>query len=98
MAVGNGLPTVALLTDMNQVLGRTAGNAVEVRESIEHLTGDARDARLLEVTLALSAELLVLGGLHADVVEARAAALDALAERPRGRAIRCDGRRARRTF
>ena len=60
---------------MNQVLGRTAGNAVEVRESIEHLTGDARDERLLEVTLALSAELLVLGGLHADVT-------------PRGRPLR----------
>ncbi len=78
VAVGNGLPTVALLTDMDQVLGRTAGNAVEVRESIEHLTGDARDERLLEVTLALSAELLVLGGLYPDVSQARAAALDAL--------------------
>jgi thymidine phosphorylase len=78
VAVGNGLPTVALLTDMNQVLGRTAGNGVEVRESIEHLTGDARDERLLEVTLALSAELLVLGGLHADVTAAREAALGAL--------------------
>jgi thymidine phosphorylase len=78
VAVGNGLPTVALLTDMNQVLGRTAGNAVEVRESIEHLTGDARDERLLEVTLALSAELLVLGGLYADVTAAREAALGAL--------------------
>ncbi|HKO28032.1 MAG TPA: thymidine phosphorylase, partial [Solirubrobacteraceae bacterium] len=42
VAVGNGLPTVALITDMNQVLGRTAGNAVEVRESIDHLTGAAR--------------------------------------------------------
>ena len=41
VAVGNGMPTVALLTDMNQVLGRTAGNAVEVRESIDHLTGAA---------------------------------------------------------
>ena len=78
VAVGNGLPTVALLTDMNQVLGRTAGNAVEVRESIDQLTGAARDERLLEVTLALSAELLVLGGLHAGVADARAAALDAL--------------------
>jgi len=29
VAAGNGLPTSALLTDMNQVLGRTAGNAVE---------------------------------------------------------------------
>ncbi|HUB04281.1 MAG TPA: thymidine phosphorylase [Solirubrobacteraceae bacterium] len=78
VAVGNGMPTVALLTDMNQVLGRTAGNAVEVRESIEHLNGDARDERLLEVTLALSAELLVLGGLHADLSGARAAAAAAL--------------------
>ncbi len=78
MAVGNGLPTVALLTDMNQVLGRSAGNAVEVRESIDHLTGAAADERLLEVTLALSAELLVLGELHADVASARAAAAGAL--------------------
>ena len=62
VAAGNGLPTTALLTDMNQVLGRTAGNAVEVRESIDHLTGAASDERLREVTLALSAELLVLGG------------------------------------
>ena len=78
VAVGNGLPTVALLTDMNQVLGRTAGNAVEVRESIDHLTGAAGDERLLEVTLALCAEVLVLGGLHADVGSARAAATRAL--------------------
>jgi thymidine phosphorylase len=78
VAVGNGLPTVALLTDMDQVLGRSAGNAVEVRESIDHLTGAARDGRMLEVTLALSAELLVLGSLYPDVASARAAALDAL--------------------
>jgi thymidine phosphorylase len=78
VAVGNGLPTVALLTDMNQVLGRSAGNAVEVRESIDHLTGAARDERLLEVTLALCAELLVLGNLHSDVPGARAAAERAL--------------------
>ena len=98
VAVGNGLPTVALLTDMNQVLGRTAGNAVEVRESIEHLTGDARDERLLEVTLALSAELLVLGGLHADVSARPSRGGRRAAKWPRGRAIRCDGRRTRRTF
>ncbi len=80
VARGNGLPTTALLTDMNQVLGRTAGNAVEVRESIEALTDPAgADPRLLEVTLALSAELLVLGGLAADPVAARAAADRALA-------------------
>jgi thymidine phosphorylase len=78
VAVGNGLPTVALITDMNQVLGRTAGNAVEVRESIDHLTGAARDERLLEVTLALCAEVLVLGGLYDDLGDARRAAERAL--------------------
>src|ERR671931_922616 len=61
VAGGNGLPTAALLTDMDRVLGRTAGNAVEVRESIDHLTGAARDERLRAVTLALSEELLRLG-------------------------------------
>jgi thymidine phosphorylase len=79
VAKGNGLPTSALLTDMNQVLGRAAGNAVEVLESIEVLTGSgAADARLVEVTLALSAELLVLGGLAPDQLAARAAAERAL--------------------
>jgi thymidine phosphorylase len=78
VAVGNGLPTSALLTDMNQVLGRTAGNAVEVREAIDHLTGDAKDERLLEVTLALGAELLLLGGLFGELDAAREAAVGAL--------------------
>jgi thymidine phosphorylase len=65
VARGNGLPTSALLTDMDRVLGRTAGNAVEVLESVSGLTEPASlDARLREVTLALSAELLVLGGVE----------------------------------
>ena len=77
---GAGLACEALLTDMDQVLGRTAGNAVEVREALEALT-DPRTAepRLLEVTLALAATLLRLGGLDADEDAARAAAGEALA-------------------
>jgi thymidine phosphorylase len=78
VAQGNDLPTSALITDMDRVLGRTAGNAVEVRESIAGLTGEALDDRLREVTLALSAELLVLGGVEADAEEARSAAERAL--------------------
>jgi thymidine phosphorylase len=59
-----GLPTVALLTDMDRVLGHSAGNAVEVREAIDVLTDpDGADPRLLEVTLALAHEVLALGGL-----------------------------------
>ncbi|HYI68661.1 MAG TPA: thymidine phosphorylase [Skermanella sp.] len=72
VATGAGMPTVALLTDMNEVLGRTAGNALEVRESIDFLTGAGHDPRLYEVTAALSAELLVLGGLCPDMTTARA--------------------------
>jgi thymidine phosphorylase len=54
-----GVPTTALITDMNQPLGRMAGNAVEVNESMDALRGNGpRD--LMEVTLELGAELLVL--------------------------------------
>jgi thymidine phosphorylase len=62
-----GLVTNALLTDMNQVLGRTAGNALEVREAIDWLTGSSNDARLTEVVLALGAEMLLVGGLSTDI-------------------------------
>ena len=78
VATGNGLRTTAILTDIDRVLGRTAGNAVEVHESIEHLTGAASDERLREVTFALAAELLVLGGLQPDAPAAHRAAERAL--------------------
>uniref|UniRef100_UPI0005562371 thymidine phosphorylase n=1 Tax=Erwinia oleae TaxID=796334 RepID=UPI0005562371 len=70
VANGAGCKTTALLTDMNQVLASTAGNALEVREAVRFLTGDYRNPRLLEVTLALSAEMLVSGGLAATQQEA----------------------------
>ena len=70
VAAGNGMPTRALITDMHRVLGRTAGNALEVREAIDHLTGAASDPRLVEVTVELCRELLALGGLDgADPAE-----------------------------
>ena len=70
VANGAGCKTTALLTDMNQVLASSAGNALEVREAVRFLTGEYRNPRLLEVTLALSAEMLVSGGLAADTDEA----------------------------
>jgi thymidine phosphorylase len=79
VAQGNGLPTSALLTDMDRVLGRTAGNAVEVSEAVSGLTEPASlDPRLREVTVALSAELLVLGRVESDQHPARSAAERAL--------------------
>jgi pyrimidine-nucleoside phosphorylase len=60
-----GVATAALLTDMNQPLGRMAGNAVEVDESVATLRNEGRDegpADLCEVTLALCAEVLTLTG------------------------------------
>ena len=67
-----GLPTCALITDMNEPLAHCAGNALEVSHAIRHLKGDAVDARLHEVTMALGAEMLVLGHLARDDTEARA--------------------------
>lgn len=61
---------VALLTDMNQPLGRTAGNALEIIESMECLQGKYADEDLMNITLALTAEMLVLGKKAATVVEA----------------------------
>jgi thymidine phosphorylase len=78
VAGGAGLPTVALMTDMNEVLGDAAGNALEVREAIAYLTGDAREPRLHEVTLALAASLLAQAGLADDEQAGRAAAERAL--------------------
>jgi thymidine phosphorylase len=78
VARGAGLPTVALITDMNQVLGHNAGNALEVAEAIRFLTGAEREPRLLEVTLALSARLLHLGGLIETLQGGRDRAMQAL--------------------
>lgn len=72
VANGAGCKTTALLTDMNQVLASSAGNAVEVREAVRFLTGEYRNPRLLEVTMALCVEMLLSGGLAQDDADARA--------------------------
>lgn len=79
VANGAGLPTSALLTDMNQPLASAAGNAVEVAYIADYLTGRRREARFHEVNVELCAEMLVLGGLSASIVEARARIEDAIA-------------------
>ena len=70
VANGAGCRTSAVLTDMNQVLATTAGNAVEVLEAIRYLTGAYRHPRLHEVTMALCAEMLLSGNLAATQEQA----------------------------
>jgi len=61
-----GLKTHAILTDMNEVLGDTAGNAVEIIECVRYLKDEHRETRLDEVTLSLCTEMLILTGLETD--------------------------------
>lgn len=72
VANGAGVRTTALLTDMNQVLASSAGNAVEVREAVQFLTGEHRNPRLFDVTMALCVEMLISGKLAKNDAEARA--------------------------
>ncbi|MEO3877571.1 thymidine phosphorylase [Rheinheimera fenheensis] len=73
VANGAGVNTRALLTDMNQILGNTAGNTLEVLETLDYLTGKYREPRLHQVTLELGANMLMLGGLFKDKAGAVAA-------------------------
>jgi thymidine phosphorylase len=75
-----GLPVHALITDMNETLGITAGNAIEVRETVDYLAANGpREARLHEVVMALAAEMLLLGKIDTDLEKGRARAEAALA-------------------
>ena len=84
VAAGAGLPTRAWLTDMNQVLGSTCGNAVEVLEAVDFLKGRLVEPSQLAVTRTLSAELLLMGGLARDDADALRQVDQALAS---GRAL-----------
>lgn len=72
VATQAGLPTTALITAMDQPLASAAGNAVEVANAIDFLTGRHRDPRLWEVTVALGAAMLVAGKLADNAEDGRA--------------------------
>ena len=71
VAGGAGLPATALITDMDQVLAPAAGNAVEVRLTVDYLKGATDGGRLHEAVMALGVEMLLLGRLTMDRDAAR---------------------------
>ncbi|HEX8844256.1 MAG TPA: thymidine phosphorylase [Pyrinomonadaceae bacterium] len=90
VATGNScdVRTEALLTDMNQPLGRAVGHAIEVRECIDILRGEAGEAALpvKELSLELAARMVALSGLGTTLTEARAEVERALES---GAALEC---------
>ncbi len=64
--------------DMNQPLASCAGNALEVRHAVQHLTGEITESRLLDTTLSLGQELLVMTGLAEAEWDAQIQLLQAL--------------------
>jgi thymidine phosphorylase len=71
VAAEAGLPNVHLITDLNSVLGTTVGNALEVIEVVDFLTGKYRDPRAEELTLIIAAEMIALAGIAPDLAVAR---------------------------
>ncbi|MBN9308735.1 thymidine phosphorylase [Devosia sp.] len=76
VANGAGLRTAALITDMNEPLASAAGNALEIRNAVDFLTGRHQDPHLREVTLSLCAAALELAGFVGDARAAVERALD----------------------
>ena len=84
VANGAGLPTTALITDMNQPLGDAAGNAVEIVNCLDFLTGRKAGTRLEKVVLSFAAEMLMQAQKAATLEEGEALASAALSS---GRAL-----------
>jgi thymidine phosphorylase len=78
VATGAGLRCSALLTDMDQCLGRAAGNALELAEALGMLRGEVVEPRLRAVTLALAAEALLMSGRAPSIQAAERLAAGAL--------------------
>lgn len=88
-AQGAGCMTSALITDMSQPLATAAGNALEVIEVMETLTGTSVNTALWDLTVALGGEALALAGLAADAADGEGRIAEALQS---GRAAEIFGR------
>ncbi|GAA5143748.1 thymidine phosphorylase [Thalassotalea piscium] len=78
VANGAGTPTQALITDMNQPLGTTVGNALEIQETIDYLNGKYQEPRLHEITIALASLMLLTSNLAETLPQATTLAEEAL--------------------
>ena len=79
LAERSGLRVAALLTQMDEPLGRTVGNALEVRECLDVLAGSG-PSDLVELSVELSALMVWLGHPGSPLEDARAAVLEAIAD------------------
>jgi thymidine phosphorylase len=89
VANGAGCRTTALLTDMNEPLADSAGNALEVKSALIVLKNEPGEERLLEVTLGLGSHLLVTAGLAEDKQRGRELLVNSLSS---GKAAEIFGR------
>jgi len=81
IGTGLGLNVVALLTDMNQPLGKAVGNWLEVRECLDILSGSQESPDLLELSLIIASLMLKLGGISDDLQICRQKAEAAISNR-----------------
>lgn len=79
VANGAGVKTTALISDMNEPLAPAAGNGLEVANAVGMLKGDRAGSRLYQLVVALSAQMLVAGGLAPDEVSGARQARQVLA-------------------
>jgi thymidine phosphorylase len=93
VAQAAGLPTHALITDMDQPLASSAGNALEVSHALAHLTGTRREKRMQEIVCSLGGEMLLLGKIAPNRAEGYQYIEDALTS---GRAAECFARMVHR--
>jgi len=71
IAASANLKTHAIITDMNECLGETAGNALEIAEAMAYLRNENRESRLDEVVMALTSEMLIVTGMESSREDAR---------------------------
>lgn len=91
VANGAGVKTSCLITDMSQVLATSAGNGLEIAETIAFLTGEKRADRLAKVIYALADEMLLISGLAISKEEAAKKTYGSFRLRCRCTKVRADG-------